>query len=94
MAAVLLAGSVRDAFMAIFQTMVIESERVGPLYAGTAVGFTMALTSIGNLIAPPIGNSLAAWWPGAPFAFWAVSAVFGLVCLSLVKEKERTKENA
>ena len=93
-AAVLLAGSVRDAFMAIFQTMVIESERVGPLYAGTAVGFTMALTSIGNLIAPPIGNSLAAWWPGAPFAFWAVSAVFGLVCLSLVKEKERTKENA
>ena len=93
-AAVLLAGSVRDAFMAIFQTMVIESERVGPLYAGTADGLTMALTSIGNLIAPPIGNSLAAWWPGAPFAFWAVSAVFGLVCLSLVKEKERTKENA
>ena len=88
-AAVLLAGSVRDAFMAIFQTMVIESERVGPIYAGTAVGFTMALTSIGNLIAPPIGNSLAAWWPGAPFAFWAGSAVFGLVCLSLVKEKAR-----
>ncbi|MCB8924905.1 MAG: MFS transporter [Ardenticatenaceae bacterium] len=92
-AAVLLAGSVRDGFMAIFQTMVIESERVGPLYAGTAVGFTMALTSIGNLIAPPIGNSLAAWWPGAPFAFWSLSAVFGLVCLSLVKEKERAREN-
>ena len=87
--AVLLAGSVRDAFMAIFQTMTIETEKVGPLYAGTAVGFAMAFASIGNLIAPPIGNSLAALWPGAPFAFWSMLAVFGFVCLSFVREKAR-----
>jgi len=88
-AAVLLSGSVRDAFMAIFLTVAIETENVGPLYAGTAVGFTMALNSIGNLIAPPVGNSLAALWPGAPFAFWSMLAAFGFICLSFVKEKVR-----
>lgn len=88
---VLLAGSVRDAFMAIFQTMTVETEKVGPLYAGTAVGFTMSLTSIGNLVAPPLGNSLAALWLGAPFAFWSLLAVFGSVCLVFVKAKVRQK---
>lgn len=92
--AVLLSGSVRDAFMAIFTTMTIESEHVGPLYAGTAVGFAMAFGSIGNLIAPPAGNSLATLWPGAPFAFWSMLAVFGFVCLSLVKEKVRSQMGA
>ncbi len=90
-AAVLLSGSVRDAFMAIFVTMTIETENVGPLYAGTAVGFAMALTSIGNVIAPPVGNSLAALWPGAPFVFWSILAAFGLICLTFVKEKARSQ---
>jgi MFS transporter, ACS family, D-galactonate transporter len=83
--AVLLAGFVRDAFMAIFLTMVIETDGVGPVYAGTAVGFTMAISGIGNLLAPPLGNSLAVLWPGAPFAFWAGLTIFGMICLSLVK---------
>lgn len=89
--AVILSGSVRDAFMAIFTTMTIETEHVGPLYAGTAVGFAMALSSISNVIAPPIGNSLAGQWRGAPFAFWAILAAFGLLCLSLVKEKSKSQ---
>ncbi len=90
-AAVLLSGSVRDAFMAILFTTTIETEKVGPLYAGTAIGFTMALTNIGNLIAPPAGNSLAGLWPGAPFAFWSLLAVFGFVCLSFVRETDRSQ---
>lgn len=84
--AVLLAGFVRDAFMAIFITMVIETKGIGTLYAGTAVGLTMAISGIGNMIAPPLGNSLAVLWKGAPFAFWAGLSVFGMVCLSLIKE--------
>ena len=87
--AVLLSGSMRDAFMAIFTTMTIESEHVGPLYAGTAVGFAFALGSIGNLIAPPVGNSLATLWPGAPFAFWSMLAVLGFGCLAMGKERGR-----
>ncbi len=90
--AVLLAGFVRDAFMAIFMTMVIETEGVGPVFAGTALGLTMAISGIGNVLAPPLGNSLAILWPGAPFAFWAFLAGLGLVCLSLIK-KQSVPEN-
>ncbi len=86
--AVLLTGFVRDAFMAIFITMVIETEGVGPVYAGTATGFTMAISGIGNVIAPPLGNSLAVLWPSAPFAFWSGLTVLGMVCLSLVKKRK------
>jgi predicted MFS family arabinose efflux permease len=91
--AVLVAGFVRDAFMAIFLTMVVETEGVGPIYAGTATGITMTINSLGNVLAPPLGNSLAVFWPGAPFAFWAAAAVFGLVCLSFVKSKPQHFEN-
>jgi MFS family permease len=85
--AVLTAGFVRDGFMAIFLTMVIETEGVGVRYAGTAIGFTMAISGIGNVIAPPLGNSLAVFSLGAPFAFWALLTVSGMVCLSLVKKE-------
>ncbi|MFT3892826.1 MAG: MFS transporter [Anaerolineales bacterium] len=91
--AVLLAGFVRDAFMAIFFTMVMETEGVGHMYAGTATGLTSAISGIGNMIAPPLGNSLAVLWPGAPFAFWSVLSVLGMVCLFLTKT-ENTKISA
>ncbi|MBP9502759.1 MAG: DUF433 domain-containing protein, partial [Candidatus Promineofilum sp.] len=81
-------------FMAIFTTMTIESKHVGPLYAGTAVGFAFAFSSAGNLVAPPVGNSLATLWPGAPFAFWALLAVLGFVCLAMVRERERDVDPA
>jgi cyanate permease len=92
-AAVLLSGSVRDAFMAVFMTMTIELESVGPLYAGTAVGFAMALGSVSNVIAPPVGNSLTGLWHGAPFAFWSLLAVFGFICLVFVKEKSGHRQD-
>jgi MFS family permease len=84
--AVLMAGFVRDAFMAIYITMVIETDGVGPVYAGTATGLTLAISGVGNFIAPPLGNSLAVFWPGAPFVFWAGLTVLGMVCLSLVRK--------
>jgi MFS family permease len=93
-AAVTLAGAARDAFMAIFLTMVIETDQVGPIYAGTATGFALAIGGISNVIAPPIGNGLTFLWHGAPFAFWAALSVFGIVCLMLVKEGNRTRGNA
>ena len=90
--AVLLAGFVRDAFMAIFMTMVMETEGVGNVYAGTAFGLTMAISGIGNMLAPPLGNSLAVLWPGAPFVFWAGLSGLGMVCLAIVKQPARRSE--
>ena len=90
--AVLTAGVVRDTFMAIFLTMVIETKGVGPTYVGTATGLTMAISGLGNVLAPPLGNSLAAFRPGAPFAFWAGLTVLGVLCLAQVKSEGVTGE--
>ncbi len=92
-AAVLMAGIVRDGFMAILLTMIIEVEGIGSTYAGTATGLVMALSGIANTIAPPFGNSLADISPSAPFLLWSAWAFLGIVCLSLlrkntVKQKE------
>ena len=88
-AAVLLAGLVRDGFMAVFMTAVLETEGVGPAYAGTALGLVMIFSGLGNLIAPPLGNSFAATAPGLPFLFWAFMALVGLTGLILARSNQR-----
>ncbi len=87
--AILLAGCVRDAFMSIFITMVISLKNIGQQYAGTAIGFVIAVGGIGNAISPPLGNSLATHWPGAPFLLWSGFAVFGILCLLMVNEGKK-----
>ena len=87
-AAVLFSGFVRDAFKAIFMTMVFETEGVDRDCAGTALGFVMAISGMGTVLAPPLGNSLAVLWPAAPFVFWSALAVFGAICLSMVKQAQ------
>jgi MFS family permease len=84
--AVGIAGLVRDGFMAVFMTTIIETKGGGRASAGTAIGLTMAFSGLGNLIAPPLGNSLAGLAPGIPFVFWAGLAVMGLLGLYLAKE--------
>ena len=83
--AVIMVGMVRDGFMAVYMTMVLELEEVGPSYAGTATGFAMLVSGTGQLLASTIGNSFASISPGAPFIFWAVMAVLGIFCLILVR---------
>jgi cyanate permease len=85
-AAVGLAGVFRDGFMALFMTSVIETRGVGAAYAGTATGLTMVFLQLGYLVTPPLGNSLAAWGPSVPFAFWAALAGLGLVCFYFFRE--------
>lgn len=84
--AVVLAGFVRDGFMAIFMTAVVEVKGVGPRYAGTATGFVILFANLGNLLAPPIGNALADVGPGVPFLFWAGLALAALIILTQVPE--------
>jgi MFS family permease len=83
--AVILTGLVRDGFMAIFMTMVIETEGIGAAYAGTAIGLVMSFLGIGSLIAPPLGNSLADITAGLPFLFWMMMAVVGFFGLYWAK---------
>jgi MFS family permease len=85
--AVIMTGMVRDGFMALFMTMIIETDGVGAAYAGTATGFVMVFSGLGNLLAPPLGNSLARIAPSLPFVFWATLAVVGLFGLYSAKEE-------
>jgi MFS family permease len=87
--AVIVAGFVRDGFMAVFVTMIIETDGVGTAYAGTATGFVMVFSGIGSLISPPLGNGLAGMAPSLPFLFWAVLAMLGLMGILFTREKRK-----
>jgi ACS family glucarate transporter-like MFS transporter len=91
--AVLLTGFARDGIMAVFTTMVYETEGVDLIYAGTAIGLTMAIGGLGSVLAPPLGNSLAVLWPGAPFALWSGLALGGIICLSMVKGEKPVRSS-
>jgi len=89
-AAVIIAGFVRDGFMAHFITRVVETDGVGPAYAGTATGFVMIFAGIGNLLAPSLGNTLADISPNLPFVFWTVLIIAGLIALSMTRDVSET----
>jgi MFS transporter, ACS family, D-galactonate transporter len=91
---IIMAGMVRDAFMAIFFTTVSEVKGVGSAYTGLAAGLMMIFMGVGNLLAPPIGNSLATSGSAqTPLVFWAVLAGVGAVSFALSFWLERrTKE--
>jgi MFS family permease len=77
----------RDGFMAVLVTTLTETEGVGAVYAGTALGLTMTLSRLGGFISPPLGNSLASPAnPGLPFVFWAAACVIALFGCYFVKE--------
>jgi cyanate permease len=88
--AICLAGMVRDGFMAVFITMIMETEGVGPVFAGTATGLVFVFSGLGGLVAPSVGNSLAAISPSLPFVFWSALAASGILGLLATREKSRS----
>ncbi|MGD9117513.1 MAG: MFS transporter [Dehalococcoidia bacterium] len=84
-----LVGVCRDGFMAIALTISTETEGVGVVYAGTAMGLTQTLMSVGGLISPALGNSLAdPANPAVPYPFfvWSAFGLLSLVAFCFVKE--------
>lgn len=77
--AMLIGGLLRDAFMSIFITRLMESEGVGPAHAGSALGLAMMSLRLGGALAPPLGNSLAGWAAAAPFYCWALFCALPIV---------------
>ena len=89
---VMLMGLVRDGSMAVVTAMIIESPGVGPVYAGSATGFSFSLLAIANLLSPSLGNRLAESAPALPFAFWAGLAGMGLLALLFVNQPQPKPE--
>jgi predicted MFS family arabinose efflux permease len=86
---IILVGIGRDGLIALGLTSCIESEGIGALYSGTAMGILQTIGQVGGFISPPIGNSMATIGSGLPFIVWAAFGVFALVCYSLTRETGR-----
>ncbi len=88
--AVIVAGVVRDGYMATTMTALMEVKGVGGRYAASASGILIGVMSLGSLIAPPLGNSLERFSPTAPFALWAGMALLGFCVYWLIRERVAT----
>ncbi|MCJ7604520.1 MAG: MFS transporter [Dehalococcoidales bacterium] len=86
---VILAGVFRDMVWAMAATMTVESEGIGPEYAGTAVGIVHGFTRLGYTFAPPAGNALEVISAGMPYAFWAGLCGLALLFFLFVPETGR-----
>ncbi len=84
--AVILAGCMRDGFMAVLMTTIVEVKGVGVRIAGTATGVILSVNYLGAAFAPPIGNSFASYSTSAPFLFWSALAVVGFTGMYLVRD--------
>jgi len=89
---IVVAGVVRDGFMAVLMTTIIETDGVGANYAGTATGLILTLSRLLGFASPPVGNGLAGANPGLPFVFWAALAAVTLPGFYFLKEKARRQE--
>lgn len=87
-----LAGVSRDMIWAVAATMIVETEGIGPVYAGTAVGIVHAFTRLGYTFSPPAGNSLVAISEGLPFVFWAGLSGLALIIFLFAKETGRGRQ--
>jgi hypothetical protein len=87
--AVVIAGVVRDGFMAVLMTTIIEMEGIGVTYAGTAMGLILTLSRVSSFASPPIGNSLADSNLRLPFVFWAALAAASLVGFYFLRQKRQ-----
>ncbi len=86
--AMLAGGLMRDAFMSIFITRLMESEGVGPQYAGGALGLAMTGLRLGGALSPPAGNALATVTPSLPFLFWALFCVIPILVFARLRDPQ------
>ncbi|MFC1892224.1 MFS transporter, partial [Thermodesulfobacteriota bacterium] len=80
---VVLIGMFHDGYVAIILTMVMETEGIGAVYAGTAIGLVFSLGSLGSFLSPLAGNAMAGIDPGLPFVFWGSFAIISIIFLYL-----------
>ncbi|MBN2077184.1 MAG: MFS transporter [Dehalococcoidales bacterium] len=88
--AMVVAGVVRDGFMALQMTMLLEIKEIGTRYAGTAIGLIHSISRIGEIVSPPVGNSFADVDPRYPFILWSGMAVVALIGFTFLKDTKRS----
>ncbi|MBN1191252.1 MAG: MFS transporter [Dehalococcoidales bacterium] len=80
----------RSAATPLTNVVILEIEGIGSKYGGTAIGLMSSIGMAGGFLCPPLGNSLEAVHPSAPFFFWAgLSAAALPLFLFLRKRREQ-----
>jgi len=78
----------------LFRVVVLETEQVGPLYAGSAIGLLFTLNRLGAFILPVVVGALVdktgLFWPGF-LLLGALSLVAAGLCLALTETGVRAR---
>ncbi len=82
----ILSGMFMDGFMAVFNTLTLETKGIGEAYAGTALGIIYTCSNFGSVVAPPIGNALDGINQALPFVFWMALGVLAIIPFIFCKE--------
>jgi hypothetical protein len=86
-AAMFIAGSAFDGFMAIHNAAMSEVGSAYPTMTGTAIGFTLMVRNTGGTFAPPLGNSLTGITLAMPFLLWFGMGLMALLLALVYREQ-------
>ncbi|MEM7113598.1 MAG: MFS transporter [Chloroflexota bacterium] len=85
--ALVVAGLMFDAFMAIHQAEVLSLDGLGA-YAGSALGLLVMFREVGGFLSPPFGNWLASQFGASvPFFFWGSMGLLAGAVFLLLPQK-------
>lgn len=87
---VFLFGAVRDGYVAILTTMVIETKGIGARYAGTAIGLVFSFGNLGIFLISTMGNALANINLRFAFILWAICFGIAMLMLHAIKDSDNT----
>ena len=83
-------GDVRDGYVAILTTMVIETKGIGARYAGTAIGLVFSFGNLGIFLISTMGNALANINLRFGFILWALFIGIAMLILHAIKDMDNT----
>jgi nitrate/nitrite transporter NarK len=84
-----LVGCVTQGVGALTISRAVQIKEIGPAFTGTALGLIGGMANVGGFILPLAGGRLAEVNELWPFLLWALAALFGTVCFTLVKTPRR-----
>jgi hypothetical protein len=87
---VFLFGAVRDGYVAILTTMIIETKGIGARYAGTAIGVVFSFGNLGIFLISTMGNALANINLRFAFILWALFFGTAMLILHAIKDTDNT----
>lgn len=83
---IIVVALMRSGSMALFLTMLMETEGIGATYAGTAQGLMITISQLGGFVFPIVGNGLAEVSPSLAFIFWGTLSAVAVLGFYFVKE--------